>query len=308
MADYFPTVGPTGSISFTSIPLSERLGNIPPVTPMSVGWNAPAGTSQGSYIGWGAAKRRGKKEKAEETKEEKEKAKSDWLKKRFEEIEAKGATGKDIKELVSKARVAQAEQRLKEIESRRSPPKGITPKKWLSDPDKLKWAVKRGMVKMIAKHANPESKDTENVFTIAGKRYALTDAYKAPITERIGDIKTRTEVGTTLWWDRNKTTVFVLGAGAVAAYVFYNWYQRSELEKRLGRARARAHGHTRLASAAAAPAGGHASGYYPFELVPYSQFDPPASFGAWQRPETHYFYHSPLARSMEYPFSGYRWW
>ncbi len=291
MADYFPSIPPGGSYSFTAAP---------PTVPSSfVGWTRPPAVAK-------PVKVKKVKEKVE-TEEEKKKAKSEWLKKRLEEIETKAASGEDVKEFVSKARAAQAEQRLKEIESRRSPPKGIPPKKWLSDPDKLKWAVKRGMVKMIAKHANPESKDTENVFTIAGRRYALTDAYKSPITERIVDVKTIAEVKSSLWWDRNKTTVFVLGAGAVAAYVFYNWYQRSELEKRLARARmARARAPARLAPASPAsiPAGGHASGYYPFELVPHSQFDPPASFDAWHQD----FYHSPLTRSMEYPFSGYSWW
>jgi hypothetical protein len=298
MADYFPVVGPTGSISFTATP---------PTSSSFVGWTPPADVK--------LPEKTKKKKKVEETKEDKAKAHSDWLKKRLEEIESKAATGKDIKELVSKARTAQAEQRLKEIESRRAPPKGITPKKWLSDPDKLKWALKRGMVKMIAKQASPESKDYENVFTLNGKRYALTDLYKAPITERIGDVKTITEVKTSLWWHQHTTAVFMGVAGVAAAYFIYNWYQKNELEKRLGRARARARGH-RLAPAGGGSGGGggHASGgYYPFgpfgafERVPYSQFDPPASFGPWQSPYAQDFYHSPLDRTMEYP-CGYSWW
>jgi len=293
--DYFPVVGPTGSISFTAAPPSSASS--------FVGW-APPGDVK-------ITEKPKKKAKtaAEETKEEKAKAKTEWLNKRLKEIESKAASEKDIKELVSKARVARAEEALGEIESRRSPPKGIAPKKWLSDPEKLKWALKRRMVKMIAKEANPESKDYENVFTLAGKPYALTDLYRGPITERIGDLKTITQVKTSLWWDQNKNKIFVGAAGIAAAYLIYNWSQKNTLEKRLAMARARgarAHGH-------ALPAAKHASGYYPSSPATllesgFGDFggypgDSPLGYrGARQN-----FYHSPLAQSMGYPV-GYSWW
>lgn len=119
------------------------------------------------------------------------------------------------------------------MKSRQAPPKGLAPKKWLSEPEKLKWASKRGMVKKIANKANPASKDTSSMFTIGGKRYALTDLYRSPITEKVRDVGARTKAKSLDWWDDHKKQLVIGAVAATAAYLLYTKWKNTQLQKQL---------------------------------------------------------------------------
>ncbi len=144
-----------------------------------------------------------------------------------------------ISEFVKKERARRFERALKAMEERRAVPKDVPLKKWLSDPENLRRALRRGMVKMIAKHANPKSKDTEDVVTVAGRRYAKTDLYKTPLHERASEIALKTQHGSGMWWDKYKRPIFMGAVVIVGGYLFYNWYEKDQLEKRLVHARQR---------------------------------------------------------------------
>jgi hypothetical protein len=119
------------------------------------------------------------------------------------------------------------------MKSRQSVPSGTSPKKWLSEPDKLKWASKRGMVKKIANKANPASKDNSSAFTIGGKRYALTDLYRSPITEKARDAGARTKAKSLDWWDAHKKQVVIGAVAATAAYLLYTKWKNTQLQNQL---------------------------------------------------------------------------
>lgn len=146
-----------------------------------------------------------------------------------------------ISEFVKKERARRHERALKAMEERRVVPKEVPLKKWLSNPDNFKRALKRGMIKQIAKHANPKSKDTEDVVTIGGSRYAKTDLYQAPLREKASEAVLKTKYGSEMWWDRNKKIVFVAAVSLVAGFMAYTVWKNKELEQNLVRQRARRH-------------------------------------------------------------------
>lgn len=152
-----------------------------------------------------------------------------------------------ISEVVKKERRRRLEHALKSMAEKRVVPKDVSFKKWLSEPGNLDRAQKRGMVRMIASRANPKSKDTEDVATVGGKRYAKTDLYEAPIRERVKEATTRTKYGAALWWDSNKRVVVVAAVSLVAGWMFYSVWKNAQLEKDL--ARQHVHRHHLLAHA-----------------------------------------------------------
>jgi hypothetical protein len=161
--------------------------------------------------------------------------------KRKEKTEEETGTFEPISEFVKKERTRRLERALKAMETRRQIPKEVPFKKWLSEPGNLDRALKRGMVKMIASQANPKSKDTEDVATVGGRRYAKTDLYQAPIRERVKEATTRTKYETALWWDSNKRVVVVAAVSLVAGWMIYSVWKNAQLEKDLARQRARRH-------------------------------------------------------------------
>jgi hypothetical protein len=120
------------------------------------------------------------------------------------------------------------------LEARKMPPPGSA-KNWLSDPANLAWATKRRMVSKIANKANPSSKDSADVFTINGKRYALTDLYRSPIRERLGDVRAKTKARGLDWWDANGKKVVVGTVALVGLYVVYTTLKNKQLESQLQR-------------------------------------------------------------------------
>jgi hypothetical protein len=178
-----------------------------------------------------------------------------------------------ISEFVKKERTRRLERAMKAMEEKRSVPKDVPLKKWLSDPDNHRRAVKRGMVKKIAKRANPKSKDTDDVATVGGSRYAKTDLYKTPIREKASEIVLKSKFGSAMWWDRNKKAVFVASVSLVAAFMIYSSWKNAQLEKGLSKQRMRRHmqtiahraglagGHGGTGGGAAHGGGGGASGH-----------------------------------------------
>lgn len=144
-----------------------------------------------------------------------------------------------ISEFVKKERTRRLERALKSMEERRAVPRDVPLKKWLSDPANLQRALKRGMVRMIASRANPKSRDTEDVVTVNGRRYAKTDLYDVPLRERVSEAVTRTKFGSEMWWDRNKKTVFVAAVSLVAGFMAYTVWKNRELQQNLQRQRKR---------------------------------------------------------------------
>jgi len=170
-----------------------------------------------------------------------------------------------ISEFMRKEKERRHERALKAIEERRVVPKGVTFKQWLSEPGNLERALKRKMVKLIAKHPNPKSKDTEDVATVGGRRYAKTDLYRPSIRERVGGAVMTTRHGTEMWWDRNKKIVFVSAVAFAAGWMIYTTWRTKQLEGRFARQRARRH------ALPARPE--HATGWdYPF-TDPHGNFD-----------------------------------
>lgn len=144
---------------------------------------------------------------------------------------------KGVARLAETMRNRRAEQLAEKKEARKLPPKGRPAKAWLSEPGKLSWASKRGMVKQIAAKANPKSKDSSDVFTLSGKRYALTDTYKAPITEKIGDIGSMAKAKSHDWWDRNKKKIVIGAISATAGWLLYTSWKNTQLRNRLAASR-----------------------------------------------------------------------
>ncbi len=144
-----------------------------------------------------------------------------------------------ISEFVRKERARRFEHALKEMEERRVVPKDVPLKKWLNEPANLKRALKRGMVTRIAKHANPKSKDTEDVVTVGGSRYAKTDLYRAPLRERASEVVLKTKFGSEVWWDRNKKVIFVAALSTVVGFMAYTVWKNRELQENLQKQRVR---------------------------------------------------------------------
>src|SRR5271170_4295905 len=144
-----------------------------------------------------------------------------------------------ISEFVKRERTRRLERALKEMQERRAVPKDVPLKKWLSDPENFRRAVKRGMVKKIAKHANPKSKDTDDVVTIGGARYAKTDLYSAPIREKASEVVLKTKYGSEMWWDRNKKIVFVAAVSLTVGFMAYTVWKNKSLQQDLAKRRER---------------------------------------------------------------------
>ena len=159
-----------------------------------------------------------------------------------------------ISEFVKKERTRRLERALKTMEERRVVPKDVPLKKWLSQPGNLDRALKRGMVRMIARHANPKSKDTDDVVTVGGRRYAKTDLYKAPLREKASEIVLKTKYGSEMWWDRNKKAIFVASVSLVAGFMIYSAWKNAQLEKGLAKQRTRRRGPATHAGLLAMPA------------------------------------------------------
>lgn len=199
------------------------------------------GTDVGIHRDRGHGKRRGKSDSSEEKDPSEEKWSTDpsFKKKRKTEEPEKLES---ISEFVKKERARRFERALKAMEERRVVPKEVPLKKWLSQPGNLDRALKRGMVKMIAKHPNPKSKDTEDVVTVGGRRYAKTDLYKTPLREKASEVVLKTKYGSEMWWDRNKKAVFVAAVSLVAGFMVYTAWKNAQLEKGLAKQRARRYG------------------------------------------------------------------
>lgn len=193
----------------------------------------------GSRRGRDRDRDRGRSKHRDETDPGERKASTDLKFKR--KLKAEPEKFEPISEFVRKERARRFERALKEIEEKRAVPKDVPLKKWLNEPGNLRRAVKRGMVKKIAKHANPKSRDTEDVVTVGGSRYAKTDLYQAPIRERASEIVLKTKFGSEMWWDKNKKVVFVAAVSLVAGFMAYTVWKNKELQQNVARQRTRRH-------------------------------------------------------------------
>lgn len=190
-----------------------------------------------------------------------------------------------ISEFVKKERTRRLERALKTMEERRVVPKDVPLKKWLSQPGNLDRALKRGMVRMIARHANPKSKDTDDVVTVGGRRYAKTDLYKAPLREKASEIVLKTKYGSEMWWDRNKKAIFVASVSLVAGFMIYSAWKNAQLEKGLAKQRTRRRGPATHAGLLAMPAHHwHRPRYFSGPRSPFFYGRVPHRFGHWRAP------------------------
>ena len=139
-------------------------------------------------------------------------------------VESLEDSEKSVESLAKRHRQAESslkgrlEKELSERE-RRGPPTS----ELKTSPEALKLAARRGQIKMIAKRASPESKDTDNVFTGEdGARYARTDLYSPTIADRLSAAKRRAKTSSSDWWQRNKGKIVLGSLAAAALYLLYS--------------------------------------------------------------------------------------
>jgi hypothetical protein len=142
------------------------------------------------------------------------------------------------------------------------PPK---PSEMKKDPELLRQAVRRGQVKMIAKRAAPGSKDTADVFTAAGKRYAMTDTYKPTARERVSLVHERAARRGVGFWEKNKTTIVVSALVLTAGYLLYTTATAAARGKRISQMEAWRRQQHKTGYWGSEPAflAGHYPGHYP---------------------------------------------
>lgn len=155
-----------------------------------------------------------------------------------------------------------------------------------SDAAARKQALRRHQIQRISPvgKANPNSKNTDNVFTASDNtRYARTDLYRPTIPDRFHGLKRRASTRSHQWWDKNKKTIVVATVASVAGFLIYSAWKNAQLEKQLARARSRRSGSTHHAG----------YGYWPFIQNPY---------------ELQSFYNWPSEEFMGYPPQYASWW
>jgi len=138
-----------------------------------------------------------------------------------------------VRDVAKRARARRDAARVKAEQALRSGPSTLTLKK---DSAALRAALKRRQIARIsgAGKANPKSRDTEDVFTADGTRYARTDLYRPTIKDRIGLARRRVASSSLDWWDKHSKQVVVAAIATVAGFMAYGAWKNAQLEKQLG--------------------------------------------------------------------------
>lgn len=138
-----------------------------------------------------------------------------------------------VADVVKRARARRDIARVKSEQALRSGPSTSVLKK---DSAALRAALKRRQIARIsgAGKANPKSRDTDDVFTVDGTRYARTDLYRPTIKDRFGFAKRRVASSSLDWWDSHSKQVVVAAIATVVGFMVYGAWKNAQLERQLG--------------------------------------------------------------------------